>query len=177
MRLMNLLQVHKSPALRVAPLNYLNQFRMNPMNKKLISIFCITGLLFMNSCTTYLIPLDSFKHQLAGIDSTDLKQVTLQDPYGIQYFYLANPIEKIQCLDKKGNPSVLPNGPSIEIRFTHGEKNRKTVFYFDRIFVSDSSVVGVQSRFISAIRKTIPLESITRIEVQDGKKKFKYVGQ
>jgi len=147
------------------------------MKNKLLTFFGITGFLLMTSCTTYLIPLDSFRSQFAGIDSTDLKQVILQDPYGLQYFYAANPIKKIQCVDKKGNPSVLPNGPSIEIRFTYGEKNRKTVFYFDRIFVNESSVVGVQSRFISTIRKTIPLESISKIEVQDGKKKFKYVGQ
>jgi hypothetical protein len=42
--------------------------------------------------------------------------------------------------------------------------------------VNDDSVIGVQSRFVSAIRKTIPLDSITKIEVQDGRKKFQYSG-
>ncbi len=77
-----------------------------------------------------------------------------------------------QRVDKKGNSYKLTNSPSIEIRFTYGEKNKRTVFYFDRIYVNDSCVVGVQSRFISSIRKAIPLKSIIKIEIQDGKKNF-----
>ena len=88
--------------------------------------------------------------------------------------YLANPVKTIKCTDKNGNPAELQNSPSIEIRFTYGEKNKRTVFYFDRIFVSDSSVTGVESRFISSMRKTIPLKSITKIEVQDGRKNYHY---
>jgi hypothetical protein len=139
---------------------------------RLLFSICILGLILVTSCTTYLIPVDSFKMQFAGIDSTKLKQINVTGPIGESYNYLSNPLRTIKCVDKKGNSYELTNSPSIEIRFTYGEKNKRTVFYFDRIYVNDSCVVGVQSRFISSIRKTIPLKSITKIEIQDGKKNF-----
>jgi hypothetical protein len=147
------------------------------MIKKLIFSFCTLGVIFVTSCTTYLIPVDSFKKQFAGIDSTRLRHVNVIGPIGETYNYLANPLETIKCVDKKGNPFELVNSPSIEIRFTYGAKNKRTIYYFDRIYVSDSCVVGVRSRFISSIRKTIPLKSISKIEIQDGKKNFHYTNQ
>lgn len=140
-------------------------------------IICIGLSFLLNSCTTYIIPLDSFKQQFSKIDSTKLKRVTVKGPIGELHVYSANPIKTISCIDKKGNPIQLVNKPSIEIRFTYGQKNTKSIFYFDRIFVNDSLVIGVQSRFISTISKTIPLKDITKIEVQDGKKNFNYVEQ
>jgi hypothetical protein len=136
------------------------------------------GFLTLSSCKTYYIPLDSFKQQFAGIDSTKLKDVQLGGG-GILMVsgnhYLANPITTIKCTDKNGKPATLKNGPSIEARFTYGEDNRRTIFYFDQIFVTDSTVTGVQSRFMPSIRKTIPLNSVKKIEVQDGKKNYHYV--
>ena len=52
------------------------------------------------------------------------------------------------------------------------EKYKGTV---DQIFVTDSTVMGVESRFMPSIRKTIPLNIVTKVEVQDGKKNFHYV--
>ena len=75
---------------------------------------------------------------------------------------------------KKGNVVELKNSPSLEIRFTNSN-NKKTIFYFDLISVDETFVSGVQSRFITSIRKTIPLNTIRTIEIQDGKKKFSYV--
>src|SRR6266496_3748489 len=145
------------------------------MKRQLKIIMIVAGSLFLSSCTTYYISLDSFKQQFAGIDSTKLKDVKVEGPIGEVYNYPANPITTIKCMDKNGNPAELTNSPSIEIRFTYGINNKRAILYFDRIYVSDSAVVGVESRFIPSIRKTIPLNSITKIEVQDGKKSFRYV--
>ena len=144
------------------------------MNRKHLFSIIILGLFLITSCKTYLIPVESFKKQFAGIDSTKLKPVRVVGPIGEKYNYLANPLTTIECVDKKGNPFELINSPSVEIRFTYGENNKRTIYYFDRIYLNDSCVVGVQSRFISSIRKTIPLKSITKIEIQDGRKNFHY---
>ena len=138
------------------------------MTRKLILPILVTGMLFISSCTTYLIPIDSFKAQFSGIDSTRFNEVSVKGPFGEAYKYLANPLKSIKCEDKKGNAHEISNGPSIEIRFTHGVNNKKTIYYFDRIYVNDIVVEGVQSSFISSIRKTIPLKDITKIEIQDG---------
>jgi hypothetical protein len=102
--------------------------------------------------------------------------VTVRGPIGERYNYLANPINEIECSDKNGNPSRLTNSPSIEMRVTE-TNGKKTIFYFDRIFVTDSTLTGIQSRFISSINKTIKLKDIKKIEIQDGKKNFVYVSK
>ena len=132
------------------------------------------GLLFFSSsCKTYYIPIDSFKQQFAGMDSSKLKNVTTRGPMGDQVTYQTYPIDFIKCIDKNGNPVDLKNSPSIEIRFTD-INNKKTIFYFDLLSVNETSVSGVRSRFITSIRTTIPLKTVKAIEVQDGKKKFSY---
>jgi hypothetical protein len=144
------------------------------MNK---SFFKVTILVIITvslcSCSTYLIPVDNLRAQFAGIDSASFVNVFVRGPVGERYHYLANPLRTINCFDKKNNPAELINSPSIEMRITTRE-NKKTIFYFDRIFVSESFVYGVQSRFITSLTKKIPLRDIKKIEIQDGKKNFKY---
>lgn len=135
-------------------------------------------LLHFSSCKTYLISLESFKQQFHGIDSSSLKMVEMLGGGGImvRQKYLANPITHIRCTDKKGNLYMLENAPNIEIRFTYLYKNRKkkTVFYFDRVYVTDKTVIGYRSRILG-LPKTIPLDSIIKIEVQNGRKNYYYV--
>ena len=145
------------------------------MIKVILFFVAIIGFVFfMSSCKTYYIPVESFKHQFAGMDASQYKEVTTQGPMGDKVTYKTFPMDFIECVDKKGNPIKLKNSPSLEIRFTDTE-NKKTIFYFDFINVDENQVSGIQSRFIPSIKKTIPLDSIKKIEIQDGKKKFKYV--
>lgn len=132
-------------------------------------------LLFLGliSCKTYYIPVESFKEQFNGIDSTKLKIVNTRGPAGDIAQYPANPIEYIKCVDKDNNPFELKNSPSIEIRFTE-QNNKRTVYYFDRVFLQDTLIIGDMSRFIH-YRKGISINNVKLIEVQDGHKNFKYV--
>ena len=114
------------------------------------------------------------KNQLVPIDSSKLKAVTVRGPIGEKYNYLSNGIAIIYCTDKAGNPIELSNSPSIEVRVTE-ITGKKTIFYFDRLYVTESTLFGVRSRFISAIRKEIKLADIKKIEIQDGGKNFNYV--
>jgi len=146
----------------------------------MISRLKIIGLILLasvglSSCKTYTIPVDSFKKQLNGIEPSDFKKVYIDG--AIYGSYMATPIEKIQCIDKNGNPYELTNSPAIEIRFTYGEKSRKTTFYFDTILLTDSVVIGHRSRLISSLTKEIPINSITKIEIQNGGKKIRYVNK
>jgi hypothetical protein len=147
------------------------------MKEKYLITICILGLLILNSCASYLIPMDSLKRQFAGIDSTKLVEVKVVGPYGERYNYFANPIKTIWCVDSNGTSFKLTNSPSIEARITYVSENKskRAIFYFDRLNIIDNYLVGVQSRFISAIRKSIPLNDIVKIEIQDGKKNFHYI--
>lgn len=137
----------------------------------LISILSLT--LILSSCKMYYIPVDSFKQQMPSIETVNLKQVTTKDPWGHKETYSTYPIDSIKCFDKDGTPYKLKNSPSIEIRFTYDD-NRRTTFYFDRIWVVKDSVTGIRPHFL-IMKKSIPLNTVKLIEVQDGHKKYRYV--
>lgn len=138
----------------------------------LLAIFMVVGL---SGCKTYYIPIDSFKSQFNEIDSTKLILVHTRGPAGDVVDYLANPIDYIKCIDKQNNPIELKNSPSIEIRFTDNS-NKRTIFYFDRIYLQDTLIIGDRSRFIG-FRNSISINNVKLIEVQDGHKNFNYVDE
>jgi hypothetical protein len=147
----------------------------SPIMKPFLSFFLFLSLL---GCTTYYIPIESFKNQFNGIDSTKLRMVEINVPVYINGVtsntYLANPIDTINCVDENNKPVKLVNSPSIEIRFTDKNDDR-TIFYFDTIYLQDSLIVGAKSRLIPTEIDAIPLIDVKLIEVQDGKKDFHYV--
>jgi len=143
------------------------------MKSTLISIFLVL-IILATSCQTYRIPTSSFVNQLSAVDSTSLKPVTVIGPVGEKTQYLSNQLQILRCIDKKGNPVELVVKPSIEIR-VHDLEGKKTIFYFDRTMLVDSVLIGARSRFIpGGYLKEIEIKNIRLIEVQDGKKNFRY---
>lgn len=136
-------------------------------------ILKILILITLSSCKTYYIPLESFKSQISDIDSNQLRMVRTRGPAGDITEYPANPIDQIECVDKNGNETEIQNSPSIETRITTTEGER-TIFYFDRIYVENDTLIGYRSRFIG-LPKKIALTEITKVEIQDGHKNFNYV--
>ncbi|EHQ24934.1 hypothetical protein [Mucilaginibacter paludis] len=141
--------------------------------KHILSAIAIGVVFFISSCKMYYIPVESFKQQFAVWDTSKFKQVKTQGPMGDVVKYKTYPIDAVKCVDKDGNPVLLKNSPALEIRFTD-VNNKRTTFYFDRIFVKGDSIQGSQSRFFFVI-KTIPLSTVKLIEIQDSRKKLKYV--
>jgi len=140
-------------------------------NTFLISILLLSS--FLTSCKTYHIPIDSFKRQLSGFDSSNMRQVTTQGPAGDRVTYKTYPIDTIHAVDKRGNPVTIQNSPAIEVRITN-MSNKKTIFYFDLMQFDGENIIGRESRFIS-FQKAIPISSVKTIEVQNGRKNFRYV--
>ena len=143
-------------------------------NTPLILALFIGLIFFFSSCKTYYIPVDSFKQQFASMDTSNMREVTTQGPAGDRVRYKTYPIDYLHAVDKAGNPITIPNSPSIEIRFTD-TLNKKTIFYFDLIRFDGENILGRQSRFMSSFKKIIPISSVKKIEVRDGKKNFGYV--
>ena len=141
--------------------------------KTIKTVLYLLTIILVSSCKTYYIPLESFNEQMKDVDLVELKTVNMKGPMGDVVSYKTYPIEYIKCVDKNDNPVELKNSPSIEIRFTEKD-NKRTTLYFDQIIIKDSMVIGDGSRFINYV-KEIPVNNIKLIEVQDGKKKFKYV--
>jgi hypothetical protein len=142
------------------------------MNRFPLMFLLCAVIFYLTSCKTYYIPVDSFREQFVGLEPS--KEVTTRGPGGDKVKYMTYPITSIKCVDKKGSAYNLTASPSLEIRFTYGN-NQRTIFYFDLIRINDTLLTGGQSRFMPSIKKTISLNSIKKIEIQDGHKKFVYV--
>lgn len=106
-----------------------------------LKISLIVFVAFLTSCSTYQIPVESFEAQLKDATFDNMKTVNTKYPTGITYQNLANQLDSIICVDKNGNTLKIQNKPSTEIRITD-KKNKKTIFYFDTVYLSGSFVVG-----------------------------------
>ncbi len=142
---------------------------------KTIQLTVRLGILFLIiSCKSYTIPLDSFKGQLKESNSSTMKDATINNPLSLGTIsYSTNNVEGIIVKDKDGNSKYLKNSPSIEMRVTH-KNGKKYHMYFDTVIIENGILKGARSRFIQGLNREIPLDSISKIEVQDGGKKFKY---
>lgn len=141
------------------------------MTKRILSLVLISALA---SCKTYYIPVESFKQQLSGFDSSKMREVKTSSPFGGVATYKIYPIDYIHAVDKNGNTVSIPNGPAIEVRITD-TANQKTIFYFDLLRFDGENIMGRPSRILSSIQKTIPINAVKKIEVQNGRKNYRYI--
>ncbi|HET8574462.1 MAG TPA: hypothetical protein VFL76_11415 [Edaphocola sp.] len=135
------------------------------------------GILFSASCKTYHIPIDSFKEQFTITDSSQLKPVILGGSTLLYtQKYLTKNIDYVDCIDKKGQHHRLKMGPKLETRLSYqkGDKTKRSYFYLDRVYVSKDSVTGYRSRFFG-LPKSIPLQDLKQVNIQNGHKNFYYL--
>ena len=144
------------------------------MKKMKSKIIAIAILLLIISCKTYTIPTDSFRNQMINANSGNMKKVEINNPLTFgKLTYSANNIKSLIVIDKNGNELIKENKPSIEMRVTH-INGKKYHFYFDTVILENDTLKGGRSRFIKSLTRQIPMDSIVKIEVQDGGKNFKY---
>lgn len=140
--------------------------------KNFIGIALICALFV--SCSTYTIPVESFREQMMKETSENMKQVKVNNPLFYKDIkYNSNNIKRIVVTDKDGKKTYLDNSPSIEMRVTH-INGKKYHFYFDTVILENDTLKGGRSRFAKVLDRQIPMDSIAKIEVQDGGKKFDY---
>jgi hypothetical protein len=144
------------------------------MKKTYRIILFVLVSITLHSCATYNIPVDSFKKEFLSFDENSLKTVTTRYPGGDEHSYKTYPIDTIDCFDKNGHAVKVKIKPTTEIRFTDSSGKRMT-FYFDLIRVNTNSITGGRSRILSWMTKTIPLNTIKKIELQDDHKMYRYV--
>jgi hypothetical protein len=135
-------------------------------------------LLCIISCTTYTIPNAEFKSTFTSIPLDSLQEIEVIDPYGRISTYLSNVslLDSIKVYNKEGEATYLRNSPSLETRITYLPGNKK-IFYLDRFYTEDNKLVGFQSRLLPNLSKEISLDSITKVEIQKGRKNFQYVNE
>lgn len=139
------------------------------MTRYFAILICAT---VFSSCKTYTVTTENLREQLAA--SAGLKKVVINNPlsYG-NLTYDANQLKKITVTNKDGGQESLENSPSLEMRVTLTNKKRYH-FYFDTVVIQNDTLFGGRSRFINSLTRRIPFDSIQKIEIQDGGKKFNY---
>lgn len=142
-----------------------------------IKLFTLLGALaLLSSCTTYTIPVDSFREQMTEPGSEKLREVEINNPAPYTYQnikYEANSLKSIVVVDKKGNKVELENSPKLEMRITR-KNGKKNILLFDTVIVENDTLKGARSRLMQNLRREIPLTDIEKIEIQDSGKVYKY---
>jgi len=136
-------------------------------------IIIIFPIFVCASCSVYYVNIDSLKNQYHEIDSSQFKQVNLMGIYGEFYTYKVSPVNYIDGFDKNKEAISFDAGPSVILKITEVDKS-STNFYFDRFYMNDSIVYGVESRAKPVI-KSIFLKNIKSIEILDRNMGFEYV--
>jgi hypothetical protein len=136
--------------------------------KKILYIVVI--LVIAVSCKTYTVAPESFKQQL--LKSESQKDVVVSNPFGGTLTYKANTLKTIDVVAKDGSEVTLNNSPSVEMRVTLANGKRR-IMYFDTVLLRNDTLYAEGSRFLGVERK-IAFDSIVKIEIQDGGKKFNY---
>ena len=136
-----------------------------------IQILLFLSVLLLSSCTTYQIPVDSFKEQFQDRDPAKLNRVVTKTSFG-EFEYLANTMDTIYCLDKNNNVKKLKKKPSLEMKIILKD-GKKSYFYADQVIIRDGIVCGERSMFLN-LSKCISIDEIEKIEIQDGHKYFNY---
>ncbi|MBS7232908.1 hypothetical protein KHA90_17955 [Flavobacterium psychroterrae] len=138
---------------------------MQIKDKFLVLIICFS----LFSCKTYTINPENFKEQFANIEYDLSTSTSITGSIHYNGYH----IKKISVTDKDGNTQLLENMPSLEMRVTLNNGNRKIV-YFDSMKLENDTLTGHKSRFFPKTITKIPFYDITKIEIQEGRKKIKY---
>ena len=134
-------------------------------NKLILIIVCFT----LFSCKTYTVSPESFKEQFVNINYDLSTSISISG----SIHYNGYQIKKINVIDKNGKTQTLDNVPSLEMRVTLNNGERKH-FYFDSVKLQNDTLTGHKSRFLPKMITKVPFSNIVKIEIQESGKNIEY---
>lgn len=143
------------------------------MNIRIVLLFFVCLTFF--SCSVYTISPSSLKEQFIGIHLDSLKKTKINNPFVpfTSIRYKSNRVENLTVRDRDGLKVNISNSPALEMRVTLKNKKRY-YFYFDTVIITDDSLSGGKSRFLPGLKNKVAFDSIVKIEIQDGRKRYHY---
>jgi len=129
--------------------------------KKLILILILSFAVFFWGCSYYTIPTQSFISQIKG--NQKIEENMYYQSFAL-IDYPSNNLERIKCVDKKGNTVWLYPDKNTEFCFkkSNGEKIKA---YFDTVILQNDTVFGLRSRLMGGLR-IIPVNDIDEVTVR-----------
>lgn len=140
------------------------------MRKPSLSLLAATILLAITSCKTYHLSPESLRTQLQNAGSAETGAIS---PFGQRLTYQAVQMRSISCTDNKGMPVELVVAPNLEMRITEASGKRRNM-YFDRTELRNDTLFGHPSWIMPNLTYSIPLATITKVEIQVAGKRLRY---
>ena len=129
--------------------------------KKLILILNLSFALFFCGCSYYTIPTQSLISQIK--ENQKIERNMYYQSFAL-IDYPSNNLERIKCVDKKGDTVWLYPDKNTEFCFrkSNGEKVKA---YFDTVIFQNDTLYGLRSRLIGGIR-VISVNDIEAVTVR-----------
>lgn len=128
--------------------------------------------IFSFSCKTYTLSVDSFKKQLEEAKFAYSQRDTFSQVFvDSKTAFSTLIIDSLAVKDKENNTVYLQNSPGLEMRLSH-INGKRFIVYFDTAFINGDTLTAGRSRFFPKMTRSIAMDSIAKIEIQNGGKKF-----
>lgn len=113
------------------------------------------------SCASYTVTKESLVKQLQENQNVSRTHNVASVGTG----YNSNNLSNIKCFDKNGNEIVINPDKNTTIAITNGVTGKSTTLYFDTVYISNDSIVGLKSRIIGG-KSSIAVSEISDIKVK-----------
>ncbi len=128
--------------------------------RTLYFVFLLTLIAIIYGCGSYTISRHDLVSQLE--ESQDVKEILHWTPIGYSK-YPSNRIDKIKCINSKGELIYLYPNQNTTIIITSKSSDKKFRAYFDTVFYKDGKLFGLRSRIIGGMQE-IDVNDIDKIE-------------
>ena len=118
-------------------------------------------LLLITGCASYTVSKESLVEQLKeneGINKTR-NVASIGTPYS------SNKLAKIKCFDKNGKEVLINADKNTTFAITNATTGQTVSLYFDTVYLSNDSIIGLKSRIVGGKRSTA-LHDISNIQVK-----------
>lgn len=119
------------------------------------------SFLIITSCASYTVSKQSLIEQLQenkGINKT-------RNVASLGTAYSSNNLTKIKCFDKNGKEVIINADKNTTFAITNATTAKTVNLYFDTVYISNDSIIGLKSRILGGKRSTA-LNDISNIQVK-----------
>ena len=114
----------------------------------------------LSSCSSYTLTKESLVEQLKQDQSTSQKS----NVSSVGTNYTSNSLKQVKCIDKDGRETIVQGDKNTVFAIT-ATNGKTSNLYFDTVYLSNDSLVGLKSRILGGKRR-IALSEISSIRVK-----------
>ena len=118
-------------------------------------------LLFITGCASYTVSKESLVEQLQENEGSK----KTRNVASVGTAYSSNNLAEIKCFDKNGKEVLINANKNTTFAITNAATGQTVNLYFDTVYLSNDSIIGLKSRIVGGKRSTA-LRDISNIQVK-----------